>query len=69
MKIEDIGLRPEEFPAKLKYFREQIKGWSRERMARELGVTAQSIYRWERGRNYPNSDIVIRNLVNARFLE
>ena len=28
-------------------------GWSRERLAQELKVSAQSVFRWEKGRSKP----------------
>jgi len=33
---------------------------SREDMASKLGVTMMTIYRWENGRNFPRSRIMIR---------
>ena len=33
---------------------------SREDMASRLGVTMMTIYRWENGRNFPRSRIMIR---------
>ncbi len=33
---------------------------SREDMASRLGVTMMTIYRWENGRNFPRSRLIIR---------
>jgi len=34
--------------------------FSREDMASKLGVTMMTIYRWENGRNFPRSRLMIR---------
>ena len=67
-KIEEMGMTRESFPPKLKYFRAQIMGWSQERLAREIGVTALTVSNWERGRTVPRADGVIRALVGAGFV-
>ena len=68
LKIEDLGIRREEFPVRFKHFREQIKGWTQERMARELGVTSRTISYWERGKWIPRTDNMIKQLVNLRII-
>ena len=45
-----------------KEVRDLMKGFklSREDMASRLGVTMMTIYRWENGRNFPRSRLMIR---------
>ncbi len=48
-------MKGEEFDVKA--LRERL-GWSREKLASELSVSAQSIYRWEAGRTKPLPTVV-----------
>jgi len=38
---------------KVKYFR-KIKGWSQEYLARSIGVSLNTVQRWEMGKNEPS---------------
>lgn len=66
-KCEDLGIPPAEFGLRVRKWRTEIMGWSQERLARELGLTAQTISRWELGKRLPDTDGVIRGLVQLRF--
>jgi putative transcriptional regulator len=44
----------EEVGDKLKNLR-KLKGWSQEQLARELGVSLNTVQRWETGRNKPSA--------------
>lgn len=48
-------MRGEDFD--VKGLRERL-GWSREKLASELNVSAQSVYRWEAGKTKPIPTIV-----------
>jgi putative transcriptional regulator len=32
----------------------ELKGWSQEQLARELGISLNTVQRWEAGRNQPS---------------
>ncbi|MCG1010543.1 helix-turn-helix transcriptional regulator [Salinicoccus sp. ID82-1] len=48
----------DEFGNKLKVLREE-KGWSQDKLAKELNVSRQAVYKWETNKGYPD----IKNLI------
>ncbi|TVT28089.1 helix-turn-helix transcriptional regulator [Salinicoccus cyprini] len=48
----------DEFGNKLKTLREE-KGWSQDKLAKELNVSRQAVYKWETNKGYPD----IKNLI------
>ena len=51
---------------KVKYFR-KIKGWSQEHLARNIGVSLNTVQRWEMERNEPSP--LAREKLMALFRE
>lgn len=51
---------------KVKYFR-KIKGWSQEYLARNIGVSLNTVQRWEMERNEPSP--LAREKLTALFRE
>ena len=51
---------------KVKYFR-KIKGWSQENLARNIGVSLNTVQRWEMERNEPSP--LAREKLMALFRE
>jgi DNA-binding transcriptional regulator YiaG len=45
----------------------QAKGWSQERLARELEVSHITVYRWERGTSIPSN--LARKYLDVLFAE
>jgi len=43
----------DEFSEKLKYCRKQM-AWTQEQLARKIGVSLNTVQRWESGKTYPS---------------